>query len=49
MTDDKKQMPNEVRLAISNILKFLEKSEKDFLSAQKSDKTGQEEAEYENS
>jgi len=41
---DDKKMPKEVADIISNILQFLEKSEKDYVAGQKADK----EAEYEN-
>jgi len=44
---DNKQMPKEVASVISNILQFLEKSEKDYI-ANKNDRTDKEE-EYENS
>ena len=46
---DDKKMPKEVTAAISNILKFLEKSEKDFTAGKKPAGNSQKEAEYENS
>ena len=48
---ENKQMPKEVAAAVSNILKFLEKCENEFIVAvkQNADNIGQKEAKYENS
>ena len=46
-----KQLPNEVTAAVSNILKFLEKSEKDYMAniGKAVNNTAPKEEEYENS
>ena len=50
MKSAEKQMPKEVAAAISGILKFLEKSEQDYINSKNSQNSNmQEEENYENS
>ena len=48
LKDNEKTMPKEVAQAISNIMKFLEKSENDYINSKKVNNRDDKEAEHEN-